>query len=536
VPAMLSHSLSSVSGLKRNVFATVLLLAALASSAPKMVVATTDNGTEADNYYYVPEDAYRTEEKTDAPVSSNSPTTDSNPFGCYIYADNPGYIQTETNCQFPFTYRNWQSEVYTYDYPPTIAEARPYGIDSLSGVTEGDTTMRWCPPLGTVTYNVRASSKKKKWGAVKCLYTEYLPTPAPTLSPTLSPTNFPTQSPTKFPTDAPTKYPTKYPTDAPTLYPTNFPTDAPTKYPTMLPTVSPTMYPTLAPTDAPTTLEYGQRDLYCKTFFTVDDCSLDTWHTLACRWTDNTCRARQNTQAPTLFPTSAPSHAPTIPDTQTGSSEDTDAEASGGLSMTMIIVIAGVVAGVTAIVLVVSLVAVRRNHIQKRRTSNGDVNSIAMTSYTGGPGGSSAGSSTKSPPGLASTSSFNSFSDWGVRASTKLGNLRGYFSNNSGPEDASNHLKPITPHVGNPGGNSAFQRYDSYDDDFASRVPPPPPMFSPKPTKASRPPPGIVPPPPPSSSSAAANPAPPNAPKGIRPPPGLGFVSKFSSRFSRHFS
>ncbi|MGN0164075.1 MAG: FG-GAP-like repeat-containing protein, partial [Candidatus Ornithomonoglobus sp.] len=80
-----------------------------------------------------------------------------------------------------------------------------------------------------------------------------LPTPTPTVIPTVTPTQKPITTPTAVPTPTPTVKPTATPTVKPTPTPTAKPTAAPTVMPTPMPTATPTVTPTVKPTPMPTT-------------------------------------------------------------------------------------------------------------------------------------------------------------------------------------------------------------------------------------------------------------------------------------------
>lgn len=121
-----------------------------------------------------------------------------------------------------------------------------------------------------------------------------LPTPSPTVTPTITPTEPPTPThtmgPTNTPTFTPTSGPTATPTDTPTTGPTATPTSSPTPTPTIHPTVTPdppTNTPTLTPTLTPT----------------------PTIHP--------TVTPDPPTNTPTEPPTSTPTEPPTVTPTQT---------------------------------------------------------------------------------------------------------------------------------------------------------------------------------------------------------------------------
>eukprot|EP01084_Bolivina_argentea_P217686 369549_1 len=86
--------------------------------------------------------------------------------------------------------------------------------------------------VGNIIYAFGGNNNKFKitTGLSTFMY-HVLPTPTPTLDPTLVPTKYPTTEPTLFPTlyptTEPTLFPTSYPTTEPTLIPTSYPTKAP---------------------------------------------------------------------------------------------------------------------------------------------------------------------------------------------------------------------------------------------------------------------------------------------------------------------
>ena len=77
------------------------------------------------------------------------------------------------------------------------------------------------------------------------------PTIAPSIAPTRNPTRVPTDIPTTAPSVAPTINPTRAPSDTPTTAPSIVPTRNRTRVPTHIPTIAPSMTPTMNPTRVP---------------------------------------------------------------------------------------------------------------------------------------------------------------------------------------------------------------------------------------------------------------------------------------------
>jgi len=442
---------------------------------------------------------------------------------CYIFEENPGWVTDETSCQIPFYYVNGDETSY-YEYAPTIGEARPHGVNKLSGVSNGDSVMRWCPAKGETVYEVKGDNQMQ-WGVVICEEPDRLPTPAPTFSPTTQsptrspttgkPTSFPTKSPSKsptpFPSHEPTRKPTRFPTESPTRSPTNVPTKFPTRKPTTFPSRSPTRKPTASPTktpsESPTTAQptqfptrsptseaFAVRDAFCKTHATVDACSEDNWHNLQCTIRNDECRGRFDVK--TATPSATPTRTPSGVDTGVNG-----ANSKGATTLKengTVISIAGAFGVIIVLVLIAAILIVRRKKKQNEREEAH--NAMAMSSYLGGAGAGGAfpydeeSSAAKSPtngsrPFFARRSKRPDDQDISVVASPRF--------------VASN-----TPHP-------TFRSYESFEGDVVPPPPPPPPIDE--------------------VNSQLPN-TPPQLPPRARarnPPPGLGFMSRVSTRFSQ---
>lgn len=299
---------------------------------------------------------------------------------CFIPRNNPGWATVEQECQLPFYFIGRNGVTRLFDYAPTIAEAKPFGVDKLNNVEAGDTVMRWCPTNGVTTYNIRSDQNKKKWGATLCNKSNLLPTPRPTQRPTQSPTPLPTASPTtRAPTPKPTASPTQRPTPRPTPLPTASPTTrAPTPRPTPKPTLAPTPRPTnaptteapsMAPTQSPTTLAFAERDTECQQRGGANEtaCSADGWDGGKCTMRGGLCRG-----VFALATAPAPTAAKAAADDKSFVQENV-----------IVVGIGAGLAGIMAIVLVASAVmVVRRKRGDTRRPPRAGAKADGFAAHT----------------------------------------------------------------------------------------------------------------------------------------------------------
>jgi len=88
---------------------------------------------------------------------------------CKITADGGGWINSETECELPFTFVFENGTARAFEAAPLMSEAPPAGMDILR-IRDLDKT-RWCPRLGIRVYNLKAETDShllQEWGVASC--------------------------------------------------------------------------------------------------------------------------------------------------------------------------------------------------------------------------------------------------------------------------------------------------------------------------------------------------------------------------------
>lgn len=139
---------------------------------------------------------------TDPPNTPN-PTLSPIRQVCTIYPELGGKWGKQEECEIPFTYKSGSQEK-VFDYPPLFSEAVPHALEDFPQLDPESKIQRWCPPLGTKTYDPNSRPPHRgKWGVARCTDSGALPSVSPTSAPTNSPT---TEHPTTLsPTPSPTR-------------------------------------------------------------------------------------------------------------------------------------------------------------------------------------------------------------------------------------------------------------------------------------------------------------------------------------------